>query len=137
MKKTIILFSVLILCIILLFQVGKFTYFKGEINKESMIAITAIVFFFIGVHINKKSFGTNYIPDESTIDHDKIKELRISNREYDVLTAMSEDLTNKQIADKLYISESTAKKHISRIFSKLGVSRRVEALKKAKKLNII
>ncbi|MHA7056486.1 LuxR C-terminal-related transcriptional regulator [Aquimarina sp. M1] len=32
-----------------------------------------------------------------------MKELKISNKEYDVLIALSEDLTNKQIADKLFI----------------------------------
>jgi len=137
MKKTIILFSILILCIILLFQAGKFAFFKGEINKELLIAIVAIAFFFIGVYLNKKSFRINSINSEGVIDYNKIKELKISNREYDVLIALSEDLTNKQIADKLFISESTAKKHMSRVFSKLGVSRRAEALKRAKEYNII
>lgn len=137
MKKTIILFSIIILCIILLFQTSKFAFFKGEINKELLIAIVAIAFFFIGVYLNKKSFRINSISGEGVIDYNKIKELKISNREYDVLVALNEDLTNKEIADKLFISESTAKKHVSRVFSKLKVSRRTEALKKAKELRII
>ena len=137
MKKTIILFSIIILCIILLFQASKFALFKGEINKELLIAIVAIAFFFIGVYLNKKSFQTKFVSNEVVIDYDKIKELKISNREYDVLVALNEDLTNKEIADKLFISESTVKKHVSRVFSKLKVSKRTEALKRARELHII
>ena len=137
MKKTIVLFSILILCIILLFQVSKFAFFKGEINKELLIAIIAIAFFFIGVFLNKKSFQKASLKTEDLVDFNKIKELNISNREYDVLLALNEDLTNKQIADKLFITESTTKKHMSKVFSKLKVSKRAEALKKAKKLNLI
>lgn len=137
MKKTIILFSILILCIILLFQTSKFAFFKGEINKELLVAIVAIAFFFIGVYLNKKSFQMNSTNNGGSIDYNKIKELNISNREYDVLIALNEGLTNKQIADKLFISESTAKKHMSKLFSKLRVSRRFEALKRAKQHNII
>lgn len=137
MKKTIILFSILILCIILLFQVSKFAIFKGDIEKEVLIAIIAIVFFFVGVVLNKKSFQKHSKEQNSGIDYKKIKALKISSREYDVLLALAEDLTNKEIADKLFISESTTKTHVSKVLSKLEVSKRVEAVKKAQMLHII
>jgi DNA-binding NarL/FixJ family response regulator len=137
MKKTISIFSILILCVILLFEVNKFTFFKGDINKELIIAIIAIAFFFIGIYLNKKSFQRRSNDNFGIIDYSKIKDLKISNREYDVLLALNEDLTNKQIADKLFISVNTTKKHLSKVFSKLEVSKRTEALKKAKKLNLI
>ena len=137
MKKTIILFTVLILCIILLFQTSKFVFFKGEIEKELLIAIIAITFFFIGVVLNKKSLQISSHGSKKVIDYKKVKELKISDREYEVLVALSENLTNRQIADKLFISENTTKKHMSKILSKLEVSKRTEALQKARELNII
>ena len=130
MKKTVLIFSVLIFCLILLFQVGKFAILKGSLDTEILIALIAIVFFFVGVVLNKKSFQLNHKYLENNIDYKKIKELKISNREYEVLLELSEGSTNKDIADKLFISESTTKTHVSNLMSKLQVSKRFEAVKK-------
>lgn len=138
MKKTIIIFSLLILCLTVLFQASSFTFFKDDLNKEVLVAIIAIVFFFIGVALNQKSFSKKDNMENPTgVNFKKIKELNISNREYDILVGLSENLTNKEIADKLFISESTTKTHVSKVLSKLQVSRRNKAVKKAKTLGII
>lgn len=52
----------------------------------------------------------------------------LSERERDVLRAMSRGLTNAKIAEELFITEQTVKNHVSSIFSKLGVGTRVEAV---------
>ncbi|MET9359656.1 response regulator transcription factor [Streptomyces sp. NPDC006632] len=51
----------------------------------------------------------------------------LSERERSVLQLIGEGLTNRQIAGRLYLSEKTVKNHISRLLSKLGVERRVQA----------
>jgi two-component system, NarL family, response regulator LiaR len=51
----------------------------------------------------------------------------LTRRERQVLALMAEGLTNAEIADRLVISLSTAKTHVSSIISKLGVSSRTEA----------
>lgn len=51
----------------------------------------------------------------------------LSEREQAVLDLIGEGLTNRQIGKKLYLSEKTVKNHISRLLSKLGVERRVQA----------
>ncbi|MDP5309875.1 response regulator [Streptomyces poriferorum] len=51
----------------------------------------------------------------------------LSDRERSVLELIGEGLTNRQIAKQLYLSEKTVKNHISRLFGKLGVERRVQA----------
>lgn len=56
----------------------------------------------------------------------------LSAREKEVLKVLAEGATNKEIGDKLCISVSTVKTHIINIYSKLNVSNRVEAAKKAK-----
>ncbi|GAA3185633.1 response regulator transcription factor [Streptomyces virens] len=51
----------------------------------------------------------------------------LSPRERDILALIGEGLTNRQIGQRLYLSEKTVKNHISRLLAKLGVQRRVQA----------
>lgn len=52
---------------------------------------------------------------------------KLTEREYDVLRALSRGLSNKQIARELYITENTVKKHVSQILSKLNLQDRTQA----------
>lgn len=58
----------------------------------------------------------------------------LSSREIEVLKALTEGLSNKEISEKLYISISTVKTHIINIYSKLQVKNRVEAVNKGRKI---
>ena len=60
----------------------------------------------------------------------------LTKREYEVLTLIAEGLNNKDIADKLYISEKTVKNHVSSIFRKIEVNDRIQAAIFAFKNNI-
>ena len=62
---------------------------------------------------------------------------RLSPREMDVLTRLSQGLSVAQIAGQLYISESTTKTHISKIYDKLGATNRAQALMTALRLGLI
>jgi len=61
----------------------------------------------------------------------------ITNRELEVLALMTEGLNNNDIADKLFISRSTAKFHVSSILSKLGAESRTKAVAIAIKNNLV
>jgi DNA-binding NarL/FixJ family response regulator len=61
----------------------------------------------------------------------------LTRREREVLRLLVEGRTNKEIGDKLVISESTARLHVSNILSKLGVSNRTEATRLALKHKIV
>lgn len=135
MKKTIIVFSLLIIALLILFQLSKFSVLSGDLKIETTIAIVAVIFFFIGVYIQKKSYKKPTPNNE--IDKEKIKALEITSREYEVLKHISEGLSNKEIGEKLFVSESTIKTHVSNLLLKLNAKRRTEALKIAKQLQII
>lgn len=60
----------------------------------------------------------------------------LTKREYEVLILIAEGLNNKDIAERLYISEKTVKNHVSNIFKKLDLNDRVQAAIFAYKNNI-
>jgi DNA-binding NarL/FixJ family response regulator len=64
-------------------------------------------------------------------------EPRLSHREHEVLSLLAEGLGVSAIARKLYVSESTAKTHISKIYEKLGAANRAQALMKAVRAGLI
>ncbi len=136
MGKTILVFGLLILALLLLFQLSSYAIISGNINIEIAIAFFAIVFFFIGVYLNKKSLDKKRLPN-TAVDHQKIKALDISDREYEVLQGISLGLSNKEIADRLYLSESTIKTHVSNLLLKLNAKRRTQAVQIAKDCQII
>jgi ATP/maltotriose-dependent transcriptional regulator MalT len=55
----------------------------------------------------------------------------------DVLMLMAEGLSNPEIAARLYLSPNTLKAHAQRIFGKLGVHNRVQAVNRARELKIL
>lgn len=68
---------------------------------------------------------------------DQLARLGLSQRELEVLQLMAEGLSNQEIAGRLFLSPNTIKTHSSRLFEKLDVRRRTQAVDKAKKLSII
>jgi len=81
--------------------------------------------------------GTSIPPNIMTSDFEKQTtygrkrdekgKIRLTKREYEVLTLIAEGISNKEIAGKLFISEKTVKNHVSSIFKKIGVSDRTQA----------
>lgn len=134
MKQTVIVFGMLILALLLLFHFSKYALISNNLSIEIVIACIAIAFFFVGIYINKKSLHKKVTKE---INHSKIKELEITSREYEVLQKISEGLSNKEIADTLFVSESTIKTHVSSLLVKLNAKRRTQALQIAKSLQII
>ena len=62
------------------------------------------------------------------IDPEKAKIASLTDREREVIALIAEGLKNKQIGLRLFISETTVTHHLSSIFSKLGVSDRLELI---------
>ena len=61
----------------------------------------------------------------------------LSDRELDTLKLIAEDLSNQEIANRLFISLNTVKTHVKNILLKLNVDSRIQAETKAKELGII
>lgn len=135
MKKTILVFSALIIAVILLFRISKYSILFGGMKIELIITSIAIIGFFIGAYFNRKLNKPQEVTSE--INHQKIKELEITSREYEVLELIAKGFSNKEIASTLFLSESTIKTHVSNILTKLNAKRRTQAIQIAKEIHIL
>ena len=70
-------------------------------------------------------------------DDSKCETLGITPRELEILELIARGLSNREIAEKLFVSENTVKTHSSRVFDKLGAKRRTQAVQLGKELHLI
>jgi len=61
----------------------------------------------------------------------------LSEREIEVLRLIADGLSNQEIADRLVVALSTVKTHVNNLYSKLGVTNRVQAVSRAQELNLL
>jgi len=71
------------------------------------------------------------------LNQQKLRELAITPRELEILELIANGLSNREIAEKLFVSESTVKTHSSRVFEKLSAKRRTQAVQIGKELGLI
>ena len=143
MRPIIIGFGLLILCLLVLFKIAEVNFTQGNIRLEVVVAVAAIIFFFVGLYFNQRNNKQQQtIPPPSSNstaepDREQIKKLGLTQREHEVLEKMAAGCSNQEIADQLFLSESTIKTHVSNILSKLDVKRRTQAIQTARQLKIV
>jgi ATP/maltotriose-dependent transcriptional regulator MalT len=76
-------------------------------------------------------------PAEFIRDQGKLESLGITPRELEILELIAQGLSNREIAERVFVSENTVKTHSSRVFDKLGARRRTQAVQLGKELRLI
>jgi len=74
---------------------------------------------------------------EFVMDAAKLDQLGITAREFEILELIARGMSNREIAEKLFVSENTVKTHSSRLFDKLSAKRRTQAVQIAKEMRLI
>ena len=92
-------------------------------NEELYSAIEIAVF-------NHSVKSENSTDTQSKILTYTIKKYQLTSREEEIILLISEGLRHKEIADRLFLSLTTVKKHIYNIYQKLGVQSSIDALNK-------
>lgn len=77
------------------------------------------------------------MPEEKMAPADVPSCESLSDREAEVLRFLAEGLSNREIGNRLFISENTVKTHLQNLYSKLGVQRRTQAVARARALGLI
>lgn len=88
----------------------------------------------VGRHLatRPRPAGRPFEENRKALDH-----LGISDRELELLHLLAQGCSNKEIARRASISTNTVKTHLSNLYGKLGVSRRTQAVRKARDLRIL
>lgn len=114
----------------------EFQFFSQQMSLEIYVMIIATIFLLAGFFLSRyMPLKQNTNPATADINQDQLN--RFSPREQQVLVLLSHGYTNKEIAKSLEISPNTVKTHTRRVFEKLGVNNRTQAVSEAKLLNII
>ena len=137
--KTVIVYGLAMAVLIGLLKLVEYKYFIRDFTLEIYIGAVALLFTGIGIWAGLKLTRPKIIEktEPFELDEGKVTELGLSKREYEVLQLISQGLSNQEIAEKLFVSVSTVKTHVSNILGKLDASRRTQAIQRAKELRIL
>ena len=114
-----------------------------EIYGGLIAAIFAGLGIWLGLKLTKKAeeLVVKEVPVPAaasfTLNEERLKELGITRRELEILQLIAEGMSNREIAEKLFVSENTVKTHSSRLFDKLGAKRRTQAVQLGKEIGLI
>jgi DNA-binding NarL/FixJ family response regulator len=108
-----------------------------EIYGAIVAAVFAGLGIWLGGTITKKKAEVVFRDGPFVLDEARVRELQLTPRELEILGLIAEGLSNKEIAERVFVSENTVKTHASRVFDKLGARRRTEAVQLGKSWRLI
>ncbi len=139
--------------LIALLKFVEYRFLVLQHSVEIYGALIAIVFAGVGLWLGLKLTGKKEIiierervvekevrivpPSQFVLNESRLRELAITKRELEILQLIASGLSNREIADKLFVSENTVKTHSSRLFDKLSARRRTQAVQIAKEFGLI
>ena len=103
---------------------------------EILLGVVALLFLVIGIAAGRRLSGGPPVPTAPG-NPAAVDALGISPRELEVLRGLADGLSNKEIARALDVSPNTVKTHVARLFEKLEVNRRTEAIGRARELGLL
>ncbi|HEX6213497.1 MAG TPA: LuxR C-terminal-related transcriptional regulator [Vicinamibacterales bacterium] len=145
MVKTIVLYGIGGGLLIAAMRAVEYRWLVLEHSLEIYGGIVAAVFASLGVWLGLKLTRERVVVREVTVpapaefvrDEVRLQSLGITARELEVLGLIAAGHATREIADLLHVSENTVKTHSSRVFDKLGASRRTQAVQKAREQRLI
>ena len=150
LRRHILVFGIAAGLLIAILQAVEFRYLVLQRSVEIYGAIVAVLFATVGIWLGRRltrprdRIVIQEVPvhvqaqaEPFRTDDSKRDALGITPRELEILQLIAEGLSNKEIAERSFISENTVKTHSSRLFDKLGARRRVQAVQRGRELRLI
>lgn len=135
MKKAVFFYGSVLALFLACLKLLEYSFFTYKITPGLYLALTAIIFLLAGIFLTAR-FYTYHAKIRKEIASNNFNDFNhklLSERENEVLALIAEGFTNKEISGRLFISQNTVKTHIKRIYEKLDVSNRVQAVKNVRK----
>lgn len=151
MKKHLLVYGVGGGLLVLILKLIEYRFLVFERSIEIYGGLIALFFASVGIWLGlkltkkKETIVVKEVPVEVliptrepfTIDQARLQQLGITARELEILHLIAGGLSNREIAEKLFVSENTVKTHSSRVFEKLNAKRRTQAVQIAKEMRLI
>ena len=155
MKKHLLIYGLCGGLLIVLLKVIEYRFLVLERSIEIYGGLIALFFAAVGIWLglkltkNKETVVIKEVPVEVPIEvpvptrepfvfnQARSQQLGLTARELEILQLIAGGLSNREIAEKLFVSENTVKTHSSRVFDKLSAKRRTQAVQIAKELQLI
>jgi NarL family two-component system response regulator LiaR len=133
--------------LILVLKLTEYRFLVVEHSVQIYAGLIAALFaglgIWLGLTLTRKKQDAAATPPRApsdgpfVADEARLNELGITPRELEILGLIADGLSNREIADRLFVSENTVKTHSSRLFDKLGAKRRTQAVQIGKTSGLI
>ena len=151
MKRHVLIYGLIGGLLIAVLKWTEYRFLVIEHSIEIYGGMVAAIFAFLGIWLGLKLTRTKErivvkeVPVEVPVlavglfnpDDRKRGDLGITRRELEILELMAQGMSNREIAEKLFVSENTVKTHSSRVFDKLGAKRRTQAVQLGKEFGLL
>jgi DNA-binding CsgD family transcriptional regulator len=151
-KKIVLLYGLLGGVLIALLKLIEYRFLVVEHSLELYGGFVALLFSALGIWLGLKltrpreTVVIKEVPVEVPVPSSngafvpntaRQEALGITRRELEILQLIAAGLSNREIAERLYVSENTVKTHSSRVFDKLNAKRRTQAVQRGKEAGLI
>lgn len=149
-KKIVVVYGVLGGVLIAALKIVEYRFLVLEHSLEIYGGIVALIFSALGIWLGLKLTRTREVvvvrevpvpvpaaPAPFQRNEARREQLGITARELEILEAIAAGLSNREIAERLFVSENTVKTHAARLFDKLSARRRTQAIQLAKEAGLI
>ncbi|MBW8841876.1 MAG: response regulator transcription factor [Sphingomonadales bacterium] len=136
MWRTVILYALGLAVAAVALEQLKFRYAADEISTDVYVGLLALGFTVLGLWAGHRLTAKKPAAAFER-NHAAIASLNLTRRECEILKLLASGQSNKELARELGVSPNTVKTHLSSLFAKLDVDRRVKAIEKARFLSLI
>jgi DNA-binding NarL/FixJ family response regulator len=144
-KRTVLIYGILGGVLIAVLKLVEYRFLVLEHSLEIYGGIVAAIFSALGIWLGLKLTRTREVIREVAVpvtrpferNQERVEQLGITPRELEILEAMAAGFSNREIAERLFVSENTVKTHAGRVFGKLSAQRRTQAVQRAKEAGLI
>jgi DNA-binding CsgD family transcriptional regulator len=128
-------------------QFLEYRHFVREYPGEVYGGLVAVIFTAVGAYVGLKWTRAKHVvvvrevrvPEGGPFvrNGEALRESGLTPRELEILGLIADGLSSREIGEKLFVSENTVKTHSARVFGKLGVARRTQAVQEGRRMGLI